>query len=189
MKKNEIKVGGHYRAKVNGQLVTVRVDKIYEGGFYDVTNLATGRKTTFRSAAKFRREVVRVKCPSCGKTVNGLTNGTCYECKIRGSDPTAEAAGNTSATAPASEEKSEKVENGFYRCTRCSFGTKYLKEMANHERRLPGHNMEFIERGDEDLRDGSGVEGPQDDREEDEQGSDPSPDSTSLKAPISSKAT
>lgn len=64
MKKNEIKVGGHYRAKVSNRLTTVRVDAIRErNGFkktettYDVTNLSTGRKTTFRSATKFRNEV------------------------------------------------------------------------------------------------------------------------------------
>lgn len=71
MKKNEITVGSHYVAKVSNRLVTVRVDAIREVlGYvtgasywtkrtpdktvYDVTNLATGRKTTFRSAAKFR---------------------------------------------------------------------------------------------------------------------------------------
>ncbi len=70
MKKNEIQVGGHYVAKVSGRLVTVRVDAIREynpsfnasyrslrnATYYDVTNLATGRKTTFRSAAKVRYE-------------------------------------------------------------------------------------------------------------------------------------
>lgn len=64
MKKNEIKVGGKYKAKVSGNLVTVRVDSIRSSAYgegkrndlYDVTNLATGRKTTFRSAAKFRAE-------------------------------------------------------------------------------------------------------------------------------------
>mgnify|MGYP001618153215 CR=1 FL=1 len=64
MKKNEIIVGGLYRAKVSGKLTTVRVDDIREDeGFgtrkastrYDLTNLVTGRKTTFRSAAKFRQ--------------------------------------------------------------------------------------------------------------------------------------
>lgn len=68
MKKNEIVKGGHYTAKVNGKLTTVRVDRIceYSGNTareygktcYDVTNLATGRKTTFRSAAKFRNELL-----------------------------------------------------------------------------------------------------------------------------------
>lgn len=64
MKKNEIKVGGKYLAKVSGKLTTVRVDAIRErenhndrtSTVYDVTNLATGQKTTFRSAAKFRKE-------------------------------------------------------------------------------------------------------------------------------------
>ena len=75
MKKNEIKKGGKYIAKVSGNLVTVRVDEIretrrsgrydYSGKVtyrdvvvYDVTNLKTGRRTTFKSAQKFRREVV-----------------------------------------------------------------------------------------------------------------------------------
>ena len=64
MKKHEIIVGGHYTARVSENLVIVRVDNIrnkFMGGpqggertSYDVTNLKTGRKTTFRSAAKFR---------------------------------------------------------------------------------------------------------------------------------------
>lgn len=74
MKKAEIVVGGIYVAKVSGKLTKVRVDEIREvdrqcmsGGLrslegktetrYDVTNLTTGRQTTFRSAAKFRSEV------------------------------------------------------------------------------------------------------------------------------------
>lgn len=76
MKKSEIKVGGLYQSKVNGQIVTVRVDAIdYIGdGFrvgghgrrgrgntlaYRITNLATGRKLTFKSAAKFKCEMPR----------------------------------------------------------------------------------------------------------------------------------
>lgn len=71
MKANEIQVGRKYRAKVGGNLTTVRVDAIrevsrgrrnnYSGRYeysnkvvYDVTNLTTGRRTTFQSAAKFR---------------------------------------------------------------------------------------------------------------------------------------
>jgi len=66
MKKSEIRVGGEYAAKVAGNLTTVRVDRIEDydsnyfgksGTCYHVTNLRTGRKTTFRSAAKFRCEV------------------------------------------------------------------------------------------------------------------------------------
>lgn len=74
MKQSEIEVGGKYIAKVSGKLVTVRVDRIgeteqrmptkygYTGNvryrhitYYAITNMATGRELTFRSAQKFRR--------------------------------------------------------------------------------------------------------------------------------------
>jgi hypothetical protein len=66
MKASQIEVGGRYHAKVGGRVVTVRVDAIRETSsyrahrpytpatHYDVTNLATGRRTTFRSPQKFR---------------------------------------------------------------------------------------------------------------------------------------
>lgn len=68
MKAQDIQVGKTYRAKVNNRIVTVRVDRISTVGMrsggslrdratYHVTNLSTGRKTTFRSATKFREEV------------------------------------------------------------------------------------------------------------------------------------
>lgn len=67
MRASEIREGGFYIAKVSNKLTTVRVDSIRSvtfGGLkhgsrtrYDVTNIATGRKTTFRAASKFRREV------------------------------------------------------------------------------------------------------------------------------------
>jgi DNA helicase II / ATP-dependent DNA helicase PcrA len=61
MKSSEIVVGGEYVAKVNDKLTTVRVEAVQQvQGFkreetrYDVLNLKTGKRTTFRSAAKFR---------------------------------------------------------------------------------------------------------------------------------------
>lgn len=79
MKRDEVKVGGLYLAKVSGKVTTVRLDAIREitklsssrdydgkakyrdGEMFDVTNITTGRKTTFRSAAKFRSEVRGMK--------------------------------------------------------------------------------------------------------------------------------
>lgn len=71
MKKTEIRIGGLYTARVSGKFVTVRVDAIRqcyvgynsatEQTRYDVTNLTTGRTTTFRSAAKFRSEVSKTQ--------------------------------------------------------------------------------------------------------------------------------
>ena len=63
MKKSEVKVGGHYTAKISGKLTTVRVDAVRSSKHgniidrWDVTNLTTGRKTTFRTAGRFRNEV------------------------------------------------------------------------------------------------------------------------------------
>lgn len=70
MKKTEIELGGVYLARVSSKITRVRVDAIrtvtkqsrnYLGNpsyrdstVYDVTNLATGRQITFRSATKFR---------------------------------------------------------------------------------------------------------------------------------------
>ena len=75
MKASEIKVGHIYVAKVSGRFVDVRVDAInavdvpeFHGRSgrgctvqkrFSVTNLVTGRKLEFRSAAKFRREVTK----------------------------------------------------------------------------------------------------------------------------------
>lgn len=60
MKKSEIEVGARYWAKVNGRVVPVRVESIGLGGVgdrqrttYSVVNENSGRRTTFRSAAKF----------------------------------------------------------------------------------------------------------------------------------------
>lgn len=72
MKAAEIKVGGHYVAKVSNKLTTVRVDTVREvfdhndksSNRYDVTNLATGRKTTFRSAMKFHFVALMADTPS-----------------------------------------------------------------------------------------------------------------------------
>lgn len=73
MKKNEIQIGGLYHAKVSGKITTVRVDNITEetryagrnGTYYHVTNTATARKITFRSATKFR-SVAKLAVPKVG---------------------------------------------------------------------------------------------------------------------------
>jgi len=79
MKKSEIRVGGCYIAKINNKLTTVRVDTLREQSHnsrtttvYDVTNLTTGRSTTFRSAARFRRPAARhgSATPSLSQTLS-----------------------------------------------------------------------------------------------------------------------
>lgn len=78
MKASEIQIGGLYKAKVSNKITTVKVLNIREneirrhagynyGGqpiyrssnrtVYDVLNVNTNRKTTFKSAQKFRSKV------------------------------------------------------------------------------------------------------------------------------------
>ncbi len=99
MKKAEIKVGGLYTVKVSGKLTTVRVDAIRETGsyrahqphtpttLYDVTNLTTGRKTTFRSATKFRGEA---RPAEPGVTLDELRKREAKEEQGADRDPTVE---------------------------------------------------------------------------------------------------
>lgn len=96
MLKSDIKVGGVYMAKVSGRVVPVHVDEIRDvdevrGMYnitgrarkastkYDVTNLTTNRKTTFRSAAKFRRTAhpqtaINHGVPPCDATSKSSTS-------------------------------------------------------------------------------------------------------------------
>lgn len=101
MKANEIKQGGIYTAKVSGKITKVKVLAIRETSkfsrssysgqsvyrdavVYDVTNLSTGRRTTFKSAAKFRAAVGEPK----GKPLTEVLHPGdeckgcyCYPCK------------------------------------------------------------------------------------------------------------
>lgn len=88
MRHADLTEGGIYAAKISGRIVPVRIDSIVErwepaSGWarstrargrtvyrYGVTNLATGRKTTFRSAQKFRRRVSL--CEKCGEAIGAI---------------------------------------------------------------------------------------------------------------------
>jgi hypothetical protein len=92
MKAKEIKRGGLYRAAVNGRLTTVRVDAIEDNPYgtpghrrvhtaYYVTNLATGRRTTFRSAQKFKGPAGAAgqAGPAVGDRVRVTSGGRLYK--------------------------------------------------------------------------------------------------------------
>jgi len=56
MKKNEIKIGRHYTAKVSGRMATVRIDVENPNGGWDATNVTTGKKVRIKSAQRLRHE-------------------------------------------------------------------------------------------------------------------------------------
>ena len=57
MKKNEVKIGGVYTAKVTDKVVEVRIDAESRHGGWEATNLATGKKVRIKSPARLREAV------------------------------------------------------------------------------------------------------------------------------------
>ena len=57
MKKNEVKIGSVYTAKVTNKVVQVRIDAENRHGGWDATNLETGKKVRIQSAQRLRGEV------------------------------------------------------------------------------------------------------------------------------------
>ncbi len=57
MKKNEIKIGNTYAAKVSGKIAKVRIDAESRHGGWDATNLDTKKKVRIKSAQRLRAAV------------------------------------------------------------------------------------------------------------------------------------
>jgi len=56
MKKADVQIGTHYRAKVSGQMTTVRIDAENANGGWNATNVRTGKKIRIKSAQRLRGE-------------------------------------------------------------------------------------------------------------------------------------
>ncbi len=56
MKKNEVKIGNTYTAKVSGKIAKVRIDAESRHGGWDATNLGTKKKVRIKSAQRLRSE-------------------------------------------------------------------------------------------------------------------------------------
>jgi hypothetical protein len=54
MKKNEVKLGSEYIAKVSGKLAHIRIDRENPHGGWDATNLATKKSVRIKSAQRLR---------------------------------------------------------------------------------------------------------------------------------------
>ena len=79
MKKDEVKVGKHYAAKVSGQMATVRIDAENPHGGWDATNLRTRKKVRIKSAQRLRHETrgpgERAPKSDVAKTVEAVEKG------------------------------------------------------------------------------------------------------------------
>jgi len=56
MKKNEVKTGKYYTAKVSNRMATIRIDAENPNGGWNATNITTGKKVRIKSAQRLRHE-------------------------------------------------------------------------------------------------------------------------------------
>ncbi len=78
MKKNEIKIGNTYTAKVSGTIAKVRIDAENRNGGWDATNLDTKKKVRIKSAQRLRAEAGPPKTASttqATKRASGKSSG------------------------------------------------------------------------------------------------------------------
>ena len=73
MKKNEVKIGGTYTAKVNGKVAKVRIDAENPHGGWDATNLETNRKVRIKTAQRLR---AAAGSPTSVRSAKGSNNST-----------------------------------------------------------------------------------------------------------------
>lgn len=162
MKKSQIKIGGVYRALVNGKLVPCRVDSIEEstqrrggplGGtcamksqIYHVTNLATGRKTTFRSAMKFREEVQASFTDAVAKEAIAPGQAVSLEDEQRGPFPTSTQPTTQVLLPSADSSKLASPNNGD-----SSLASIVKRVAAAQQQRKPTEEQEEVLRLGKDL--------------------------------------
>jgi len=67
MKKNEVKIGEAYMAKVTNDVVPVRIDSESPTGGWSGKNIATGRKVQIKSAQRLRRKCTEADLSGLGR--------------------------------------------------------------------------------------------------------------------------
>ena len=107
MKKNEVKVGSAYLAKVSDKVVPVRITGTSGHGGWDAVNEATGKKVRIKSAQRLRGPV-----PGAGKAATAApaaapTAAPSAAPAAQGAKPDAKAAKDTKAAPKAPKAKRE----------------------------------------------------------------------------------
>jgi len=114
MKKNEIKIGGVYRAKVSGKLTDVRIDdEIPEsrGGGWNATNLATGKTIRINHPQRLRAPSDAKAAPPKNATSGNAKKKAAKDAKPAAKRDTAKRRGpkaKTEAKAPAKPKAKAK---------------------------------------------------------------------------------
>jgi len=78
MKRNEITIGGVYRAKVSDKLTDVRIDQENPAGGWNATNLATGKNIRIKGAQR-----LRAQSNAKGKSTKNATSANTGKSKLK----------------------------------------------------------------------------------------------------------
>ena len=110
MKKNEVKVGGVYTAKVSDKVVPVRIDAV-KGTGWSATNMATGKTIHIKSAQRLRGEAKGAAAkPAAPKAAKSPTAATGAK---RPAKATTKAKPEKAATRAKQGEKGGKKPSGL----------------------------------------------------------------------------
>jgi len=99
MKKDQIRIGGTYLAKVTDKVVPVRLDAANPHGGWDATNLATNKKVRIKSAQRLRGPAPEGEGSQRARAV----------AEAQAADAAADAHAVPADTTPARAAKSEKT--------------------------------------------------------------------------------
>lgn len=108
MKKNEVKVGGLYVAKVSDKLVTVRIESSNTKGGWNATNTTTGKRIHIKSAQRLHGKAGKptdAKAPTVAKTAGEVKTAAAGDDKSKEPVKTASKKGKK----PDNEKKPKRV--------------------------------------------------------------------------------
>ncbi len=110
MKKQDVKVGGTYSAKVSDKVVAVRIDAENSAGGWDATNLATKKRVRIKSAQRLRG---RVRVPAAAKPLKDAAAEKARKDAIKSIDANLkDDASTTAATTPRRSKGKTKATTG-----------------------------------------------------------------------------
>ena len=108
MKKDDVKVGQIYLAKVSNKVVRVRIDRESRHGGWDATNLATNKKVRIKSARRLRA--------AAGKKAKGpKVNGETKEKRVSALDAAAEVLKKAGKPMRSQEMIAAMAEQGLWK--------------------------------------------------------------------------
>ena len=129
MKKDEVKVGGVYAAKVSDKVVPVRLDSENPHGGWDATNLKTGKAVRIKSAQRLRAEVKPAGqlATQEAPTANGVAQGEKKDARKSKGGKAEKDAARANTGAPA---KTPAKEGGDGKMSGLDAAAKVLAEAA-----------------------------------------------------------